>query len=312
MTILIDPTTANAPRPGARVTIMSSPSRPQGAVRAALESAFPEIRFDYLRKHWFLAGDDAATRLEHWRTHSMDEAVQTWTEQLAVIEKQKATRRAEREAEREAEETREAETAAATPATPRSKIRRLYPLKTSPEPGTAMRLNGEWHVVEGRGKTFRITADHPSMWGSHLLGFEGSSGAYSYFRPATDAEIAAAERAEADRKTFEARRDAVNAERGELERRAIDEGERPSGGHDLVGEHLLSTQDICGGGEWWVVAENAVWFVQNRGMDGDNWAANNVNTAGAGAVGWRLPRDNDLVAALRRLDAEARDLGMIN
>lgn len=36
-------------------------------------------------------------------------------------------------------------------------------------------------VVDGTGKQFRINSDHPSVWGSHLLGHEGSMGCYVYY-----------------------------------------------------------------------------------------------------------------------------------
>lgn len=69
--------------------------------------------------------------------------------------------------------------------------RALYPLSQAPGLGVACRLGGEVVVFTGRGKAFPIDADHPSVWGSHLLGHEGDLGAYHYYRLATDDESAA-------------------------------------------------------------------------------------------------------------------------
>lgn len=67
------------------------------------------------------------------------------------------------------------------------------------------------------------------------------------------------------------------------------------------GERLFDTQNIYGGGDWFVVNETELWYVQNNGMDGDCWARNNVTTGGAGAIGWVIPRDDALVTELHEL-----------
>ncbi len=74
-------------------------------------------------------------------------------------------------------------------------------------------------------------------------------------------------------------------------------------GYFLRGEKVLNTQDIYGGGEWFVIEANHIWYVRNNGMDGDNWGCNNVATGGAGAIGWRIPMDEALAEELRRLNA---------
>jgi hypothetical protein len=45
----------------------------------------------------------------------------------------------------------------------------------------------------------------------------------------------------------------------------------------------------------------AVWYVQNNGADGDDWSANNVRTGGAGAIGWRVGRTEELIEQLDAL-----------
>lgn len=43
---------------------------------------------------------------------------------------------------------------------------------------------GVRHVLTGYGKNVRISEDDPAVWGSHLLGHEGSFGKIAYYRPA--------------------------------------------------------------------------------------------------------------------------------
>jgi hypothetical protein len=86
-----------------------------------------------------------------------------------------------------------------------------------------------------------------------------------------------------------------------LSRRFQDEGDRPKVEDLLIvdGERLLDTQDIYGGGSWWVIQRDTIWFVRNNGADGDNWSWNNVRTGGAGAIGWKMPRTAELENQLR-------------
>lgn len=70
-----------------------------------------------------------------------------------------------------------------------------------------------------------------------------------------------------------------------------------------AGDRLLDTFDIYGGGACFVLAADAIWYLQNNGGDGDCWAHNNVRTGGAGAIGWQVPLDAALAAELRALAA---------
>lgn len=67
------------------------------------------------------------------------------------------------------------------------------------------------------------------------------------------------------------------------------------------GERMFDTQTIYGGGDWFIANDTELWYVQNNGMDGDNWSRNNITTGGAGAIGWVIPRDEALVTELREL-----------
>jgi hypothetical protein len=85
----------------------------------------------------------------------------------------------------------------------------------------------------------------------------------------------------------------------------IQAGERPVGDYILHGETIYDTMNIYGGGVMIVAtADGFLWCVQNNGMDGDNWSHNNVRTGGAGAIGWRLPATDELIAEARWIAGE--------
>ncbi len=78
-------------------------------------------------------------------------------------------------------------------------------------------------------------------------------------------------------------------------------GEKPEDKHRPEGEtvNIGQGQNIYGGGEWFVVGQEHIWYVRNNGADGDYWAANNVVTGGAGAIGWRVPATDELAEKIR-------------
>lgn len=65
------------------------------------------------------------------------------------------------------------------------------------------------------------------------------------------------------------------------------------------GEILYDSFNIYGGGERFVATDEYVWHIENNGHDGDNWALNNIQTGGAGAIGKRVERTEDLVDLIR-------------
>lgn len=80
------------------------------------------------------------------------------------------------------------------------------------------------------------------------------------------------------------------------------EGERPNGPLDFPsGETVVDTFNIYGGGEAIVVDAQYVWHIENNGMDGDDWALNNVCTGGAGGIGYRARKTDALVAECKAL-----------
>ena len=118
------------------------------------------------------------------------------------------------------------------------------------------------------------------------------------------AQLVAAETAAAAQA---ARRRARSDRRRRLEQLITGTGQCPAPGGrgiDLAGARLLGGPDLYGGGDWFVITEDAVWYVRNNGMDGDDWSLNNVTTGGAGAIGWRVPRNPDIETELTELAQE--------
>ena len=186
----------------------------------------------------------------------------------------------------------------------RSQMRVLYPLCSQPDMETSIRLGSRVVVFESTGEQFRINEDHPSYAGSHLLGHEGDYGCYCYYRLATSEEVAELEAEEAEeaseREALRARKRALDDVKSHIEKN----GERPDGVNSVVGERLVDSQDIYGFGEWFVVTQAHIWYVQNRGADGDDWSRNNVRTSGAGAIGYRVAYTEELAQKLRDIDSQ--------
>lgn len=183
----------------------------------------------------------------------------------------------------------------------RRPLRSMFPLSGIPPLNQPIRSCGKSVVFEGTGKPFRINEDHPSVWGSHLLGHEGEMGCYAYFREATEDEVAELERKEAEQ---QAASDAAHLRTrwiAEIREHIQSQGECPEGWHTPEGERYLDVQNIYGGGDWFVVGEHWIWYCRNNGADGDDWSRNNVRTGGAGAIGWRVPYDAQLAARIAEL-----------
>lgn len=91
------------------------------------------------------------------------------------------------------------------------------------------------------------------------------------------------------------------AERRDLQKMIMANGVRPEGAHVVdPATYVMSTQNLYGGGDWFAVTEENVWYIRNNGADGDDWGANNVITGGAGAIGWRLSRTDEIGSAVAR------------
>ena len=78
-------------------------------------------------------------------------------------------------------------------------------------------------------------------------------------------------------------------------------GVKPAGWNSPSGQVIPigKGEDIYGGGKWFIVNDNEIWLIQNNGHDGDDWSLNNVRTGGAGAIGMRVPYDNELAEKIR-------------
>lgn len=169
---------------------------------------------------------------------------------------------------------------------------------TFPEPlvvGRMAEFKGRLYRLQSVGKPSRIREDARSF------GYDDDSGRIypTVWKLAEGDEIARYQADQAKARAAAAARKLAAS----LAARVRSEGQAPGGSHVLDGERLLDTQNIYGGGSWWVVQPDRIWFVQNNGMDGDGWDRNNVRTGGAGGIGWYVPYDPDLLAQLRGADA---------
>lgn len=117
--------------------------------------------------------------------------------------------------------------------------------------------------------------------------------------PATDEETAAL----VAREELRRRRKEAAAELLAIKKQVQSEGERPAGQNAPEGDRAIDTETVYGGGDWFVIGEQWIWYVLNNGRDGDDWSLNNVRTGGAGAIGWRLPHDEAMAQRLRELEA---------
>ena len=105
-------------------------------------------------------------------------------------------------------------------------------------------------------------------------------------------------------KAQELKRQAVNQELRRIRDTQVElikaRGIRPD--EQPEGQVVLDTQNIYGGGDWFVIGTDCLWYVKNNGMDGDNWSYNNVRTGGAGAIGWKAPMDPQIKETLLSLE----------
>lgn len=79
----------------------------------------------------------------------------------------------------------------------------------------------------------------------------------------------------------------------------------PDGKFNLDGEYVdnpLNPKNQYGGGEWFIIDSDYIWYIRNNSRDGDNWSFNNVYVKGtAGAIGKRIPYDEELADRIRSL-----------
>lgn len=132
---------------------------------------------------------------------------------------------------------------------------------------------------------------------------------YARLRPAQESEIARHKEAMAILKVQEERQAAALRSKKALRGifREIAEPENyqrvcdDDRGFRLEGDvvNIGEGQTIYGGGEWFVITEDKVWAVRGNGHDGDDWSYNNVQTGGAGAIGYAVAKTDELVARIK-------------
>ena len=63
---------------------------------------------------------------------------------------------------------------------------------------------------------------------------------------------------------------------------------------DIKGICLYDSFSVYGGGLQIIEDADSVWYIQNNGADGDDWSNNHIQTGGAGAYGYCVPKSKVL------------------
>ena len=252
------------------------------------------------RRCWLIPAAKAATlkRIFSNLTKSAEKAAA----EKAAADKKAAVERGERQAIREREmllikeQARQQRETERQERARRAQHRVLFPVEAAPRLNTPTEWRGQVVVFESFGESFRISEEHPSLHGHHLLGHEGDKGRYYYYRPATSEEIAELEQAKA---AAQAAADAKAARMIALQSIATEireNGEHPDDQLPGQGDKItLIRDDAYGGGAWFVVETQWIWFCQGNSRDGDDWSRNNL----PGVIGWRVPHTPELEQRLR-------------
>jgi hypothetical protein len=82
-----------------------------------------------------------------------------------------------------------------------------------------------------------------------------------------------------------------------IKRAFVELGERPTLTSAPEGQKFLDTGNIYGGGDWFIVGTDEVWYIRGNGADGDDWSQSNALVG----IGWRLARESEVVAKLLAL-----------
>lgn len=109
---------------------------------------------------------------------------------------------------------------------------------------------------------------------------------------------------EAERVERETKAQAVKR-RNEIAKQIQQHGTWPPGHHVLHSKDMLVADRgsrIYGGGSWFNVEPDGIWYCRGNGADGDDWSMNNVRTGGAGAIGYKIPYNKELAEEIEELD----------
>lgn len=218
----------------------------------------------------------------------LDAAITLATDRAAAVSRARTTENAARQARYAAERAQRAE---------QLSRRRLFPIAAAPVIGRAYRLAGSVVVYTSAGTKFRLSDDHPSTHGSHLLGHEGEMGMYCYYRDATASEIAELEACEARACAAEQQQVHRDTEIRDLVA-TISQPDNlaPMGSESPVAELVVHDRRNSGGHAMLIDRSGAVWCIQPNGLDSDDWSRNNL----PGAMAWRST-DPTLIARARVL-----------
>ena len=265
------------------------------------------------RKWLRYAEDDAEKGWDHSnainRTLDLDaETYPEIAERLTALRQKVAENKAANAAAAEARKKRQAEQRAAEAKAREERLgkRVLVSADYCPSTGKPWRMhnrpNGKIIVIESYGKKWYLHSEDACCYGMMP---DDQWVRYAYYRDATPEEIAAVEAAEEAARKAAAERKARTERLYEIKSivRKAENYAKDVDPVDLDGEIILDTFNIYGGGARFVATDKWLWYIDNNGGDGDDWSVTNVYGAPGtpGGIGWRIPRDESLVAELREL-----------
>lgn len=78
-------------------------------------------------------------------------------------------------------------------------------------------------------------------------------------------------------------------------------GDSPTEMTDPEGEKVIDETNIYGGGYWYIIGSDWIWYVRNNSGDSDSWDLCNIKGVGPGGIGWKIPYNEDLAQKIRDL-----------
>lgn len=229
-------------------------------------------------------------------------------DRLTALRQKVAENKAANAAAAEARKKRQAERRAAEAKAREERLgkRILVSADYCPSTGKPWRMHnrpgGKIIVIESYGKKWHLHSEDACCYGMMP---DDQWVRYAYYRDATPEEIAAVEAAEEAARKTAAEREARSERLYEIKSiiRKAEHYAKDVQPSDLEGEIILDTFNIYGGGSRFVATDKWLWYIDNNGGDGDDWSVTNVygGPGTPGGIGWRIPRDEALVAELREL-----------
>lgn len=130
-------------------------------------------------------------------------------------------------------------------------------------------------------------------------GFPFKQGGYSnvlvaecFYREATEEEISLFLEEEASKEEFKKRQEDIE-KLSKIAKKIVREGDAPKEASP-EGLKLHEKIGLRGDGDYFVLGSDWIWYVLNNGADGDDFERSNIRTGGGGAIGWKIPYNEEI------------------